>query len=301
MAGLLPAEGTPYGGLPPERRPVGYLPQHYALFPHMTALGNVCFPLARLAAAQREARAMDLLRRVGIPDLARRRPLELSGGEQQRVALARALARDPALLLLDEPTSALDAAARDLVLGELQALIGSLGIPTLAVTHDPAVAQIADRVAVLRRGRIVQQGTASEVFTRPIDIDTARLVGFRNIFPGAVAGIDGNSAWLDTPAGRIRFERSDRLRPGMSLHWGVRSEEVMVIRPDRPLGDPVRDNRLRGKVVSLARQGLYVRAVFSGPVDLEIILPRYVQDRLSLEPGAEIDVALKPRYLQVFP
>ena len=300
LAGLLPAEGTPWGGLAPERRRVGYLPQHYALFPHLSALRNVEFPLGGLPRAERERRARKLLERVGILELAERRPRELSGGEQQRVALARALAREPELLLLDEPTSALDTATRDDVLAELQRQIRDTGIPALVVTHDAAVAQMAERMAVLVGGRVVQQGTPVEVFTRPVNLDVARLVGMRNLFRGTVAELDGERAWLETPAGRLCCEARPWLRAGTVLHWGIRSEEVMIIRTDRPISDPVQDNRLVGRSVSLLYRGLSVRVEFRGRVDLEILLPRYVQDRLGLEVGQEREVSLKPRYVQVF-
>ena len=300
LAGLLPAEGTPWPGVPPERRPVGYLPQHYALFPHLDALRNVAFPLPRGPRVERERRARELLERVGMAGLADRRPRELSGGEQQRVALARALARRPELLLLDEPTSALDASTRDAVLGALQGLLRAVELPALVVTHDPAVAQVADRMAVLLDGRVVQQGTPTEVFTRPRDRAVARLVGFRNLFPGTVAEVLADRAWLATPAGRLRVEPQPWLREGLAVHWGIRSEEVILVRPDRPLSERVTDNRIAGTLETVLQQGLYVRAEFHGPVDLEILMPRYVQDRLHLQVGETHEVALKPRYVQVF-
>ncbi|OBS08614.1 ABC transporter ATP-binding protein [Acidihalobacter prosperus] len=185
VAGLLPGQGMPYGGLPPERRPVGYLPQGYALFPHLRVWENVAFA-RRGSRAERRAAALALLERVQLADLAERWPSALSGGQQQRVALARALARDPELLLLDEPTSALDASTRDQVLGELIELIDAQEIPTLAVTHDPQVAALADRMAILSRGRIVQQGIPHEVFGAPSSVAAARLVGYANLFEGHV-------------------------------------------------------------------------------------------------------------------
>ncbi|MBI5500224.1 MAG: ABC transporter ATP-binding protein [Deltaproteobacteria bacterium] len=300
LAGLLPAEGVPWGGWAPERRPVGYLPQHHALFPHLTALRNVAFPLGGVPRARREERARELLGKVGMTTLAERFPRELSGGEQQRVALARALAREPELLLLDEPTSALDAATRDDVLGELQRQIRATGIPALVVTHDATVAQVADRMAVLLGGRVVQQGTPTEVFTRPSSLEVARLVGMRNLFDGTVAEVEGDRAWLETAAGRLRAEARPWLRAGLPVRWGIRSEEVMVIRGDRPLADPVQDNRLLGRIASVWLQGLYVRVEFQGAVELEILLPRHVQDRLGLTVGQEREVSLKPRYVQLF-
>src|SRR5215210_1636261 len=163
IAGLLPAEGEPFGGLPPQHRAVGYLPQGYALFPHLRAWENVAFALRR--GPQRRAQALELLARVRLVDVADHYPTALSGGQQQRVALARALARKPQLLLLDEPTSALDAATRDEVMAELISEMHELGLPTLAVSHDPHLAALADRVAVMSGRRIVQQGTPAEVLS----------------------------------------------------------------------------------------------------------------------------------------
>jgi len=125
IAGLIPGTGTIYSGLPPQQRPVGYMPQDGALFPHLSVWRNVAYAM-RGSRRVKYAKARDLLERVGLTELAARDPRTLSGGQRQRVALARALAREPELLLLDEPTNALDAATRQQVLGELRALIGEL-------------------------------------------------------------------------------------------------------------------------------------------------------------------------------
>src|SRR5882672_839435 len=156
IAGLLPAQGEPFGGLLPQQRAVGYLPQGYALFPHLRAWENVAFALPR--GPQRRAQALELLARVRLVDVSEHYPAALSGGQQQRVALARALARKPQLLLLDEPSSALDAATRDEVMAELISEMHEFELPALAVSHDPHLAALADRVAVMSGRRIVQQG-----------------------------------------------------------------------------------------------------------------------------------------------
>ena len=157
IAGLLPAQGEPFGGLLPQQRAVGYLPQGYALFPHLRAWENVAFALPR--GPQRRTQALELLTRVRLVDVGEHYPSALSGGQQQRVALARALARKPQLLLLDEPSSALDAATRDDIMAELISEMHELGLPALAVSHDPHLAALADRMAVMSGRRIVQQGT----------------------------------------------------------------------------------------------------------------------------------------------
>ena len=156
--------------LAPEDRSVGMVFQQYALFPHLSVRKNVEFG----GKGQAEA----LLERFGIAHLAKARPPQLSGGERQRVALARALARDPQVLLLDEPLSALDPHTRDVVRDELAGHLAELALPTLLVTHDVADAiALADRVGVIRDGRIVQLGTPAELAAAPVDEFVARVFG----------------------------------------------------------------------------------------------------------------------------
>jgi ABC-type sulfate/molybdate transport systems ATPase subunit len=182
LAGLLPAIGTPWGDLPPEARPIGYLPQGSALFPHLTALENAAFALR---GPDRFARAQTLLDELGIGDLAQRPAPALSGGEAQRVALARALARQPALLLLDEPSAALDGATRDAVMAWLAATITARAIPALAATHDHNIALLADWLVLLADGKIIQQGRPRAVFNQPETAAAAALLGYENIWHDA--------------------------------------------------------------------------------------------------------------------
>lgn len=165
--------------LPPEERRLGYVPQSYALFPHLTVLENVAFGLQASGMRRREARerAHAQLEELGLGALAGRVPDGLSGGEQQRVALARALAIRPRALLLDEPLSALDAITREQVRSTLGAHLARLSIPSLVVTHDPADAMaIAPQLAFLEQGRIVQQGPADRLRESPASPFVARFL-----------------------------------------------------------------------------------------------------------------------------
>jgi iron(III) transport system ATP-binding protein len=195
LAGTILDDGRTY--VPPERRRVGYVPQEGALFPHLTVAGNVGFGLTR---AQRRGETVPaMLEMVGISRLAERLPHELSGGEQQRVALARALARRPQALLLDEPFSSLDATLRTRVREEVHSLLREQGVTTVLVTHDQEEAlSLADSVAVLRDGRIVQQGAPAELYERPADERLARFLGAVNVLD---ASFLGDSA--QTPLGRL--------------------------------------------------------------------------------------------------
>jgi molybdate transport system ATP-binding protein len=156
--------------LAPEDRSVGLVFQQYALFPHMNVERNIAFG--------GKARAAELMDRLGIARLAKARPRQLSGGERQRVALARALAREPEVLLLDEPLSALDPHTRDVIRQELAEDLREFALPTLVVTHDVADAiALADRIGVVRDGRIIQLGTADELAANPADEFVARVFG----------------------------------------------------------------------------------------------------------------------------
>ena len=183
---------SPELAIPPERRNVAMVFQNYALWPHLTALDTVAYPIRRRGVRRAEARreAEQILARLRVRDLAHRRPAELSGGEQQRVGLGRALARDAALYLFDEPTAHLDTHVRGVFLDELMTRLRDTGAAALYATHDAEEALgAADRVALLTAGRVVQVGTPEEVYHRPVDMWAARLTG-----PASV---------LETPLGDV--------------------------------------------------------------------------------------------------
>lgn len=239
VAGLLPATGEPYAGVPVQQRPTGYLPQHYALFPHLTSLGNVCFPMKHLPRAERDSRATGLLESLGIAHLAGRRPATLSGGEQQRVALARALARDPELLLLDEPLSAVDTPRAREIVSWLSHTLSRLGIPALAATHDPMLAAAADRIALLHDGRIVQDGERDAVMRAPVSVPAARLLGYTNFVYGACT-VEQGGAHFRSAHWSLRIgidHRGDKGSDyGVPVHQGkacaaFRAEDAWIVPP----------------------------------------------------------------------
>jgi len=195
--------------VPPEQRRVGVVFQHYALFPHLDVVDNVGYGLPRLPQPERERRISAALERVRITELAGARPSELSGGEQQRVAVARALITEPRLLLLDEPLSALDVDNRANLRRELAILLHHLAIPTVVVTHDLADADaLADRIAVMDRGRIVQTGTPQDVIDHPANAYVAQFTG-ANVIPGSVLDHDAEpDALVAVDPARIALDRN---------------------------------------------------------------------------------------------
>jgi iron(III) transport system ATP-binding protein len=202
----------------PERRGIGYVPQEGALFPNLDVRGNVAFGLAR--GERRTGHVEELLELVGLAALAKRYPHELSGGEQQRVALARALARRPQVLLLDEPFSSLDASLRVSVREEVSALLASQGATTVLVTHDQEEAlSLADSVAVLREGIVVQQGAPRELYAHPVDAALASFLGAANLLTATIEG-----DWARTSLGRLRLRAGDAP--------GSQTQAVVMVRPE---------------------------------------------------------------------
>jgi putative spermidine/putrescine transport system ATP-binding protein len=204
-------------------RGCGIVFQSYALFPHMKVWENVAYPLRVRGAdvAQRRRKAGEMLEMVGLSGMAERLPAQLSGGQQQRVALARALSFEPRALLLDEPLSALDAATRVAMRDEVRRIQKMQNIAALLITHDQDEAlSLADRIAVLRDGRLVQIGTPDAIYDRPVDGFVAGFVGRANLLAGTAAGPDS----VDAPLGRLRT-------PPHGQHDGAPLK--LLIRPER--------------------------------------------------------------------
>jgi putative spermidine/putrescine transport system ATP-binding protein len=234
QAGRILVGGEDRTAVSAEARGLGVVFQNYALFPHLSAWENVAFPLRvrGVPTAQRRARAVDMLERVGMAGKIQAMPHQLSGGQQQRVALARALVFGPSGLLLDEPLSALDAALRVEMRDEILRVQREAGIATLLVTHDQEEAlSLADRVAVLRDGRILQLGTPRELYDAPIDAYVAGFVGQSNLWPGTVLQV----GLVATTVGLIACDTGARAA-GESV--------VALVRPERiePLSHPPRLN-----------------------------------------------------------
>ena len=196
-AGRIEIDGRDVSDRPPAERGVGMVFQSYALFPNLNVAENIGFGMRRGPnAAERRTRVEALLATVGLQGYGARLPRELSGGQQQRVAIARALATDPKILLLDEPLSALDPVIREQLRGELKALQRRLEVTTVMVTHDQAEAlAVADKIAVMRAGRIVQAGGPEDIYDRPVDAFVAGFVGAANVIPAEVFGPTTLKLW----------------------------------------------------------------------------------------------------------
>ncbi|MEU7112612.1 ABC transporter ATP-binding protein [Streptomyces sp. NPDC046182] len=220
--------GADQTGVPVHRRGVGLMFQDHQLFPQRDVGGNVAFGLRMhgMVRVERDERVRELLELVGLPGASARAVASLSGGEQQRVALARALAPRPRLLMLDEPLGQLDRGLRERLVVELRGLFGRLGTTVLAVTHDQGEAfALADRVVVMRDGRIAQTGTPLEVWQRPASAFVARFLGFDNVVPGTVSGAAADTVWgkIPVPDGSPEGARQILVRPS-GVRLGARAD-----------------------------------------------------------------------------
>jgi putative spermidine/putrescine transport system ATP-binding protein len=242
IAGLLPLTGggiwlddRRIDGLPPERRGFGMVFQNYALFPHMTVSANVGFGLRMRKVAKAEAarRVAEALRMVQLEDQAAKYPGQLSGGQQQRVAIARAIVLEPPLVVMDEPLSNLDAKLRLEMRMEIRRLHQALGLTTLYVTHDQEEAlSLADRLVVLRAGRVQQIGTPEQLYTEPVNQYVANFMGYRNMLTLDVGGTDasaraGSTVALSGPGVRLTGRVREDLAGGRAVA-AVRPDDVQV-------------------------------------------------------------------------
>jgi putrescine transport system ATP-binding protein len=231
-AGRVLLDGEDIGAVPPYRRPVNMMFQSYALFPHLSVHGNVAFGLKQEGMARRdiEARVAEMLSLVRLEGYAHRRPEQLSGGQRQRVALARSLAKRPKVLLLDEPMAALDRKLRQDTQFELMELQAKLGTTFVIVTHDQDEAMtVADRIAVMDRGRIVQVGPPQDIYEQPVSRYVAGFIGDVNLIEGRLVSTGPEGSVVDTQAGiPLRLARRVEADPGATLWIALRPEKVRL-------------------------------------------------------------------------
>ena len=270
--------------VPPERRNVGLMFQDFALFPHLTILQNAAFGLKSLPKSEAKRVALQMLGRVGLEHLARSYPHMLSGGEQQRVALARAIAPRPGVLLMDEPFSGLDVQLRHSMQEEMLTLLRETRATSIIVTHDPEEAmRMADRIAVMRKGRIVQAGRAEVLYTTPADAYVARLFSEINEIEGQVAG-----GRIETPFGAIPAAGLPEAAAATVI---VRQGSIRIGAAGSGVAARVLDVKFLGdaSVAELAVEGL------------DDVIRVRLPGRLALERGAEAGLSIDPAGVLVFP
>ncbi|MDX1527846.1 MAG: ABC transporter ATP-binding protein [Gammaproteobacteria bacterium] len=291
----------------PHQRAAGIVFQSYALFPHMTAIGNVSAALEELPSSERRQRAESLLRLVNLEGLEHRRPAELSGGQQQRVAVARALAREPKVLLLDEPFSAVDRQTRERLYRELAIMRRRLSMPVVLVTHDLSEAlMLADSLCLLHRGRTLQHGRPLDVMQRPATVEAARLVGQRNIFTATVVTQDAakDLTIIDWNGYRIEAASAPQFSEGDTVAWLVPHSKVLLHRRDRPSRGTA-ENPVSGVISEHVVLGDTTISVLSVEGEnnpaITFQVPAHVADRNRLGAGERASVSLLAQAIHLMP
>ena len=286
--------------LPPQKRHVGFVPQDYALFPHLTVTGNVGYGVNDLPAAERATSMAETLQWLGLTGLGNRLPHELSGGQQQRVALARAVMRRPKLLLLDEPLAALDTPTRLRMRGELRQLLRRLGIPTILVTHERLEAlALGDDVVVLHDGRNVQHGPAHEVFSRPVTLAVAEITAVETVQPGLILETRDSLATVVAGDARLTALADDLPAGAREVYVCIRAEDVILMRADTVQSSP--RNRLAVTVQSLVREGPLMRVNLDCGFPLIALLTRPACEELALHEGMQLVALVKAPQVHLIP
>lgn len=293
--------------LPAHQRHVGLVFQNYALFPHMTVLDNIRQALTDLPEPQCKTQARKLLKKVHLQGLEQRYPKTLSGGQQQRVAVARALARRPKVLLLDEPFSAVDQVTRRKLYRELLELRQTLAVPIILVTHDlEESALLADRMALLYKGEVLQTGTPELVASHPETAMVARLMNQQNLFTAQVMEHDPNADITRLRWRGIELEAAyqPQFPADQRVCWSIHSSNILLHRRDRPSrGD--RENPLQGVVIEYMESNglayLLVQVDRELKINLSVNVPLHVSRRNHLGLNEQIGISLLAEGIHLMP
>src|SRR5258707_3216840 len=285
--------------MPPQRRRIGYLFQDYALFPHLTIAQNIRYGLRRVGKTERLRRVAEIMDLVGLCGLENRYPQQVSGGEQQRVALARALVCRPRLLLLDEPLSALDLPTREQLRHELRHWLKKLGIPGILVTHDRVEAlALTDHVVVMDRGCVRQSGPPQDVFTAPVDLTVARIVGVDNIERGKVIRVMDGLVTIQVGSSQL-FALSPARVSGQ-VYVCIRAEDVMLESGATARQSSAR-NHLIGRIRSLDREGSMARVGIDCGFPLKALVTYQACEDMGLRDEMEVTALVKAPAIRLIP
>lgn len=282
---------------PPERRSLGYLPQNYALFPHLNVEENIRFGLRarKLPSSQEDQLVSQLFRILNIENLRKRSVRHLSGGERQKVALGRALAPRPEIILLDEPFSSIDEGARRLLWFDLKRVIRQVGITAIHITHHLEEAYtLGEKFSVLINGELVQSGSKEDIFERPASESVAKYLNYRNIFSGWT---ENHPEGARVNLGHFSVVVKGEISPGEKIKLCIRPQDLKIIREDVPIRDPLQQNVFSGEIISLFMLPEHCVMHFKidgspQQYDLELKFPAYIKQRHNLYIRKKVKVAI---------
>ncbi len=289
--------------LPAHRRHVGLVFQHYSLFPHLTVLDNIRIALPRQSGKKQKQQALTLLGQVHLAGLENRYPKQLSGGQKQRVAVARALARQPSVLLLDEPFSAVDQVTRRKLYRELLSLRQSLAIPIILVTHDlDESALLADKMALLHKGEILQTGQPETLANRPNSSLAARLMDQPNIFKATIIKHENQRTLLKWRQTVLEIPPQPEWEISQTVYWMIPPAGVLLHRHDRPSRGE-KENPLSGRIIEYfeisGQAHMRVAIEQIANAILSVSVPLHVAQRNQLKQDKLIRLSLLARYIHL--
>jgi molybdate/tungstate transport system ATP-binding protein len=290
--------GRDITGLPPEHRHVGLVFQNFGLFPHLSVARNVAIGTRARASSSRDD-APALMAYFDIAHLAARRPRDLSAGERQRVSLARAFANRPDLFLFDEPFSALDARTRDQLRQDLNHFMRAAGVPAIFVTHDHTDARaLADRIAIINGGALVQTGTPAEIFDRPVNAFVAEFVGVENILAASSEGRSGDGVRVAIGSHVLYAKTAADIRDGQAVVLCIRAEDIALKRREQL---PSSINHLPARIIAATNLGALTKVIVDCGFELAAyVLSRQVRDA-GLAPGGMVLAEVEPASIHVLP
>lgn len=293
--------------IPPQARKIGFMPQQYALFPHLTVTQNIGYGLFNWSKPDRDARLRELIEIMRLEHVRDRHPDEISGGEQQRTALARAIAPKPSILLMDEPFAALDEILREHLRQELMRLQQRFHIPVLLVTHNLVEAYtLASQVVIFQAGRITQQGKRDDVFRRPGTPEIAQLMAMNNVISVEVDEVEPEAIQLDWWGESIKLAGRYDFPQGARIKIGIRPEDIMIVRKtNRPL-EQAGDIFFEGRLIADQARGFDHQLTFSihsapsqdGELIVRVPHPTFL--RLGLQLDATHTLAIRPQAIHIF-
>ncbi|MBL0312178.1 MAG: ABC transporter ATP-binding protein [Holophagaceae bacterium] len=289
--------------LPPQKRSLGFVFQDGALFPHLSAAGNLAYPLHGIPRAERLGCVQAMVELLGLDGLEHRKPGELSGGQRQRVALGRALIRRPRLVLMDEPLTALDRPARDALRHDLRRVFREMAIPVLLVTHDRDEAiLLGDRMLMMQDGEIQQDGPPAEVFTRPRTPALAEALGIGTVVKARVLGSEGGLVRLLAGTAELLAPDPGSGYPlGEWVHACIRGEGVAVEKDVNAHADSSPRNRVRATITGMERTGPLVRLHLDCGFPLEALVTTWACEDLALKAGDSVLAMIKATAIHLIP
>ncbi len=297
-------DGRDVTNLPTYKRNLGMVFQNFALFPHMTAFGNVEFPLKvrSVRPDERRTRAEAALRMVRLDKLAARYPRQMSGGQQQRVGLARALAYEPTVLLLDEPLSNLDAKLREEMRFEIKELQKRFGITAVYVTHDQSEAlALSDRVAVMNAGQVEQIGTPEEIYAAPRSRFVADFIGLSNFLAGSLVGTDEGFSRVVVGGGQVLARSHPEVQNEQDVIVFVRPNEIALLARGAATSPPDADGHVVNEFDARVEQATYLGDRMDYRVRIDGGESIRVQSESRFAEGAEVTVRFLADHAQVMP